>query len=162
MKKKFDVSGMMCAACQANVTRIVAKLNGVSSVNVSLLATNMVVEYDENVVSEQAIMDAVTGIGYGCSIFVNESIRKLQAKREAALKKQRNKLILSVILLLCLMVFSMGPMIFGFPKMDDPNYALLMFIDVTMQFAFLIPIVVLNWHHYSSGYKGKNGISCFT
>ena len=154
MKKKFDVSGMMCAACQANVTRVVAKLNGVSSVNVSLLAKNMVVEYDENVVSEQAIMDAVTGIGYGCSIFVNESIRKIQAKREAALKKQRNKLILSVILLLCLMVFSMGPMIFGFPKMDDPNYALLMFIDVTMQFSFLIPIVILNWHHYSSGYKG--------
>ena len=154
MKKKFDVSGMMCAACQANVTRVVAKLNGVSIVNVSLLAKNMVVEYDESIVSEQQIMDAVTTIGYGCSIFVNESIRKIQAKREAVLKKQRNKLILSVILLLCLMVFSMGPMIFGFPKMDDPNYAMLMFIDVTMQFIFLVPIVILNWHHYSSGYKG--------
>ena len=73
MKKKYEVNGMMCAACQANVERAVAHLNGVSSVNVSLLGKNMVVEYDDAVVSSQEIIKAVDDSGYSCSIFVNQS-----------------------------------------------------------------------------------------
>ena len=153
MKKKFDVTGMMCAACQANVGRAVSRLEGVSSVNVSLLAKNMVVDFDENVVGDEDIIKSVVEIGYGCSVFVNESIKKIQEKRAKTLKKQRNKLILSIILLLCLIVFSMGPMIVGYPKMDDPNYSLITFLDITIQFLFLTPIIILNWHHFSSGYK---------
>ena len=48
MKKKYNVTGMMCAACQANVDRAVCKIDGVTNVNVSLLANNMVVEFDES------------------------------------------------------------------------------------------------------------------
>ena len=36
--EKYNVTGMTCAACQANVTRCVSKLEGVEDVNVSLLA----------------------------------------------------------------------------------------------------------------------------
>ena len=43
---KFTVTGMTCAACQANVTRAVKKLDGVSDVDVSLLAGRMTVKYD--------------------------------------------------------------------------------------------------------------------
>ena len=28
-----------------------------------------------------------------------------------------------------------------------------MIFNISMQFVFLIPIIILNWHHYSSGYK---------
>ena len=41
--EKYNVTGMTCAACQANVTRCVSKLDGVSDVNVSLLANQMTV-----------------------------------------------------------------------------------------------------------------------
>ena len=82
MKKKYDVSGMMCAACQANVARAVKKIDGVEEANVSLLGKNMVVEFDPSKVDDQCIIDAVTSAGYGCSIYVNESIRKIQEKRE--------------------------------------------------------------------------------
>ena len=37
-KEKFTVTGMTCAACEANVTRRVKKLDGVKDVTVSLLA----------------------------------------------------------------------------------------------------------------------------
>ncbi|MCR5490631.1 MAG: heavy metal translocating P-type ATPase [Bacilli bacterium] len=153
MKKKFEVNGMMCAACQANVDRAVSKLDGVNTVNVSLLAKNMVVDFDEEKVDDQTIIGAVTSAGYGCDIFVNESVRKIQEKRAKALRVRRNKLILSLILLVCLMVFSMGPMLVNYPAMDDPNYELIIFLDVTIQFLFLFPIVILNWHHFTSGYK---------
>ena len=63
--EKYQVTGMTCAACQANVTRCVQKLEGVEEVNVSLLANQMTVSYDENEVDEQAIVQAVEGIGYG-------------------------------------------------------------------------------------------------
>ena len=45
--EKYNVTGMTCAACQANVTRCVSKLEGVEEVNVSLLANQMTVSYDE-------------------------------------------------------------------------------------------------------------------
>ena len=47
MKKQFDVTGMTCSACQANVTKAVSKLDGVENVDVSLLSNSMRVEYDE-------------------------------------------------------------------------------------------------------------------
>ncbi|MFQ6829831.1 MAG: heavy-metal-associated domain-containing protein, partial [Acutalibacter sp.] len=46
--EKYNVTGMTCAACQANVTRCVSKLEGVEEVNVSLLANQMTVSYDES------------------------------------------------------------------------------------------------------------------
>ena len=62
--EKYNVTGMTCAACQANVTRCVSKLSGVSEVNVSLLSNNMTVTYDENAVTEGDICQAVSKIGY--------------------------------------------------------------------------------------------------
>ena len=65
--EKFDVTGMTCAACQANVTRCVGKLDGVETVDVSLLANQMTVTYDENKMDEGRIAAAVREIGYGAS-----------------------------------------------------------------------------------------------
>ena len=155
MKKKYNVSGMMCAACQANVTKAVQKLDGVDSVNVSLLGKNMVVEFDDKIVNDDTIIQAVSSAGYGCSVFVNESIRKIQQKRAKELKARRNKLILSIVLLACLMLFSMGPMI---PAVMDAIHhsaasSLISLLNVTAQILFLITIIVLNWHHFVSGYR---------
>ena len=155
MKRKFEVTGMMCAACQANVNRAVAKLDGVSAVNVSLLSKSMVVEYDDSKVNEEAIIQAVSSSGYGCSIFVNRSVKEIAEKRKAELRVRRNKLIVSIVLLLLLMVFSMGPMIPPIMEAIDasPYMPLICILNVVAQFVFLVPIVVLNFHHYVSGYK---------
>ena len=155
MKKKYDVTGMMCAACQANVARAVSQTSGVTNVNVSLLGKNMVVEYDPEQTGDEAIIQAVTSAGYGCSIYVNESIRQIQAKRDAQLKKTLKRLILSLILLAGLMVFSMGPMIPPIMEAIDasPNMGLICLLNVTAQIAFLVPIIILNFHHFTSGFK---------
>ncbi|MBP5091743.1 MAG: cation-translocating P-type ATPase, partial [Bacilli bacterium] len=155
MKKKYDVTGMRCAACQANVGRAVSKLEGVEAVNVSLLGKNMVVEYDDTKIDDEAIINAVSSAGYGCSIYVNESIRAIQAKREKALRHSRNKLIGSLIALVILMLFSMGPMI---PPIEEAihhsgHMALISLINVSAQILLLIPIILLNFHHFRSGFK---------
>ena len=64
-KEKYNVTGMTCAACQANVTRCVQKLDGVEEVNVNLLSGQMTVDYDETKLDSGTIVHAVEGIGYG-------------------------------------------------------------------------------------------------
>ena len=58
-KEKYNVTGMTCAACQANVTRCVQKLDGVEEVNVNLLSGQMTVDYDETKLDSAAIARAV-------------------------------------------------------------------------------------------------------
>ena len=157
MKKKYNVTGMMCAACQANVDRAVCKIDGVTNVNVSLLANNMVVEFDESKVNDDTIIEAVEKIGYGASPFVNESLKKIQEKKKKELHSRLVKLIVSLCLLVLLMVVSMGGMMlheYGhWPSADDPNFSLIAFIEVTLQILILIPIIIINFNYFTSGFK---------
>ena len=47
MTKTFIVSGMSCSACSSGIERAISKLDGVESVNVSLIAKQMTVSFDE-------------------------------------------------------------------------------------------------------------------
>lgn len=153
MKKKFNVTGMSCSACQANVERAVKRLDGVETAEVSLLSKTMVVDYDQNKSNEQAIIDAVVSSGYGCSVFVNESVKDIQEKKKKEVKASKARLIASIILLVCLMVFSVGPMITNWPSMSDRNYGRIMVVDIDLQLLFLIPILYLNRRYFISGFK---------
>ena len=68
MKQHFDVTGMTCSACSAHVEKAVRHLEGVSDVAVSLLTNAMQVTYDEQVLSPEEIIQAVTDAGYGASL----------------------------------------------------------------------------------------------
>lgn len=79
---------MTCAACEANVTKAVNKLDGVKSAEVSLLSNSMKVEYDPSKVDPQKIENAVSNIGYSAVLQnqkLNEEDNDLAAKWE---KKQ--------------------------------------------------------------------------
>ena len=90
MEEKFDVTGMTCAACQANVTRVVSKLDGVHHCDVSLLSNSMKVEFDESKVNEQTICDVVNQIGYGASVH-GASQNEQSGFRKEWIKKKPNK-----------------------------------------------------------------------
>ena len=64
MKKKFNVTGMTCSACQAHVERVVSKLPGVQCASVNLLQNTLMAEYDEERLSTQDIVAAVRAAGY--------------------------------------------------------------------------------------------------
>ena len=67
--EKFQITGMSCAACQIHVAKSVQKLDGVSDVDVSLLANTMVVKYDDLKTDSQKIAEAVSKAGYGAFLF---------------------------------------------------------------------------------------------
>lgn len=60
MKQKFDVTGMSCSACSAHVEKAVKALHGIQECNVNLLSNNMTVVYNEQELTEQDIVTAVS------------------------------------------------------------------------------------------------------
>jgi len=66
---KFNVTGMTCAACQANVTKAANKLDGTKKADVNLLSGTLTVTFDEERLTEKDYIDAVNSIGYGASLF---------------------------------------------------------------------------------------------
>ncbi len=68
MKLKFDVEGMMCAACSAAVERAVSKLDGVESAQVNLLAKLLTAEFDESKTDSEAIITAVKKAGFQATL----------------------------------------------------------------------------------------------
>ena len=160
VEKKYQVTGMTCAACQANVTKTVSKLNGVDAVDVNLLSGNMKVTYDENVINELQLAKAVQDIGYGMVLPTDKASsssfkgewdkRKQQSQQEWKQMKQR--LVTSIILLVPLMYISMGPMM-GLPTLpifEGEEHILILAIT---QMLFTLVIVTINKHFFVSGFK---------
>lgn len=108
--EQYHVTGMSCAACSARVEKAVGKVPGVTSCSVSLLTNSMTVE---GTADSKTIIKAVKAAGYGAS-------KKGEAVETDELSdnetpRMRKRLTTSVILLVILMYFSMGHMMFGFP-----------------------------------------------
>ena len=159
--EKYNVTGMTCAACQANVTRCVQKLDGVEDVNVSLLANQMTVSYDEHKLRPENIISAVEGAGYGASSmekalekdngFRGEwQLRKKQA--EDSRQSMKKRLIYSVVLLVPLMYIAMGSML-GLPVPGFFTGTQNALVSALAQLLLTVPIIFINRHFYQSGFK---------
>ena len=125
---------MSCAACSARVEKAVSSLSGVTSCSVNLLTNSMTVEGS---VSDEVIIDAVKRAGYGISGYE----RKAQTTDEHKLKKI---LIVSALLTVILMYFSMGHMV-GLPHHSFGGVA---------QLILSAAVLILNKRFFISGAKG--------
>ena len=159
MKEKFDVTGMTCSACSSRVEKCVSKLEGVEEVSVNLLTNSMQVEFNEAVIREQGIIDAVVHAGYGASVQgkkENPSGRQKEQKAGADPVKEhmaymKKRTIWSFIFLIPLMYVSMGHMI-GLPL---PGFLLgtANAVGFAMtQFLLCIPVIYINRAYYTKGF----------
>ena len=103
MNKTYTVTGMTCSACSSGIERTVGRLNGVGSVQVSLMGKCMTVDFDEGAVSEGEIFDAVRSLGYG--IFREGEVQP--GKEDAQDKKLFIRFIISLCILVPLLYVSM-------------------------------------------------------
>ena len=109
MRQKFDITGMSCAACSARIERKIGKLEGITTVAVSLPANSMTVDFDENILTIPDIIAAVEKAGYGA--FLQRSKQDILAEQEAAERKLKIRLWGSVILLIPLFYIGMYHML---------------------------------------------------
>ena len=112
--ERFNVTGMSCAACSARVEKAVAALPGVEAVSVNLLTNSMGVEFAAPATAE-AICQAVDRAGYGASPAAGEPKTAAPALDTGDWKPIRNRLIVSVCLLLPLLYVTMGHGMLGWP-----------------------------------------------
>ena len=140
---------MTCSACQAHVQKALEKVEGVNSVNVNLLKNNAVVEYDENVCNVEKLSLAVENAGYKLIADVASTPQVPLAKKDYTLAK----LITCIVLLLILMYFSMGNMMWDFPapKVFDHHANPMGF--ALLQFLLVLPILFIYRNYFSSGFK---------
>ena len=149
--RKFDVTGMSCAACSARVERAVSAVEGVDSRAVNLLSNSMTVE---GPASDEDIIGAVTKAGYGASP-VGE--KKNTKNDNSDLQKQEQKHILvrftvSAALLLVLMYIAMGHTMLSLPL---PAYLAENPLSIALvQLIISGLILVINQKFFINGTKG--------
>lgn len=164
--KKYQVSGMHCAACSQRVERVVSKIEGVTECSVSLLTNSLAVS---GTADSEEIMKAVKKAGYGIkpenssgSVLSNTSVigsNQEVAKGEAddlledhETPKLKKRLIYSVGLLVILMYFTMGHMMWGFPVpsgLGENHLSMAIF-----QLLVSGLILVINQEFFIRGFKG--------
>lgn len=147
---QYNVTGMNCAACSARVEKAVSKVEGVTSCSVSLLTNSMGVE---GTADSGAIIKAVKAAGYGASLKGDDKAESKSADdtlADTVTPKLKKRLISSVVLLVVLMYFSMGHMMFGFPlpKSIENNHVAMGLIQMLLTTA----IMVINQQFFISGF----------
>ncbi len=136
--RKFEVTGMTCAACSARVEKAVSELSGVTSCAVNLLMNSMTVEGDA---PDEKIIAAVENAGYGI-----KGNTKKQGIADNDTKNLKYKLLASVVFLIVLMCFSMGHMA-GLPNPLHHNPI----ANAILQMLLTIVIMVINKRFFISG-----------
>ena len=67
-KETYDITGMTCSACSSRVEKCANALEGVEKASVNLLTNSMQIEYDEELLSGERIVQAVEKAGYGAAL----------------------------------------------------------------------------------------------
>ena len=151
LQSRFNVTGMSCAACSAHVEKAVKQLDGIQNVEVNLLTGSMTADFNENILSDDDIINAVISAGYGASSAQNAKSDKPKTSNDEV-KQMKFRISVSFVFLAILMYISMGHMInaplpsFLTGAENGVSFAL-------TQFLLTLPIVIVNKKYYISGFK---------
>lgn len=150
--KKYNITGMSCAACSARVEKAVSSVEGVTSCSVSLLTNSMGVEGSA---SDAAVIKAVTDAGYGASSADKASETSKaddSLSNDGELRTLKHRLSASLIFLLMLMYISMGHSMLGLPLpqfMADNHL-----MNGLAQLLLSAIVMVINQKFFINGAKG--------
>lgn len=150
--EQYEVTGMSCSACVSRVEKAVNAVEGVTSCTVSLLTHSMGVE---GVAKPEAIISAVEKAGYGAKKKGSDTNQNNKDKAEELKDKETpallKRLIPSVVVLLILMYFSMGHMMWKFPvpKWIDNHISI-----GIIQLILSAIILIINKNFFINGVKG--------
>ncbi len=140
---EFKVSGMTCAACSSRIDKILNKAEGVVSASVNLTTEIATVNYHPDLITPDKLIKEIEKLGY-------EAVRRESAENESsearATKKMQNKLIISALLSLPLLI-TMLDHLFGIAL---PS----ILMNPWFQFALATPVqFIIGWQFYVSAYK---------
>lgn len=153
--KRYNITGMSCAACSARVEKAVKDIDGVDNVSVNLLTNSMSIEGN---VEDAVIIAAVEKAGYGAralDVTLYEQREKSSWDNTTDNKEMltlRRRLIASIIILIPLMYVSMGHAMWSWPlpRIVEENYVAIGLIQLLLSAV----IMIINQRFFISGVKG--------
>ena len=163
----YQVTGMSCSACSSRVEKAVSKLEGIKKASVNLLTNSMQVDYDETILTSQAIIDAVVKAGYGASLAGGQAGTKGASPQaspantaEQEVRQMKRRLLWSIVFLIPTVYIAMHHMLashLGIPVpsaisavFDGPENAISF---AFAQFLLILPIMYLNRKYYINGFS---------
>lgn len=153
----YLIEGMHCAACSSSLERVTRKLPGVVRSSVNLITNKLSIEYDEQKVTPEQIMEKVEKTGFHASKFVEgekgEEANTKENDEQKLFRAERNSIISALILSGILLYVSMGPMMFGtpLPELLSIDSHIINYAAVQMLLAILI--IFIGRRYYTSGFK---------
>ncbi len=150
--RKYDISGMSCAACSARVERAVSSVDGVDTCSVNLLTNSMEVTGSA---TDAQIIDAVTNAGYGASLANSKSLdarkKSNTSKANNEIKVLKRRFLISLGFLIALMYIAMGHNMLSLPlpQILEGNPISI----AILQMLLCIIIAIINRKFFISGFK---------
>lgn len=111
INKTFEIEGMTCASCAQTIEKTTTKLTGMESAAVNLATEKLTVQYDESVLTEEDIKEAVANAGYSalskqtkktltiegmtcasCAQTIEKSVQKLKGMEAASVNLATERL----------------------------------------------------------------------
>lgn len=132
IEKTYEVKGMSCVICKNTVETSLKKTKGVNDCKVNLLENEATITFDESEVSESILAQVIKDAGYELIINKTNSVDKTKAM-----------LVISIVLVVILMYFSMGHML----GLITPSYS------KYIQLLLCTVIIIINSHYYKSGIR---------
>ncbi len=168
MKKRFDISGMTCAACAGRVQKAACSVAGVDDAVVNLLKNSMELVYDGQPATEVAVVAAVEKAGYGAAAHegatgangasaagghgghgtAGTTSAAGTSGRDISLK---TRLVVSIVFTVPLFYLSMGHM-FGWPLPDAFTGHAHMMVTALVEFFLLVPVLFVNFKFFRGGF----------
>ncbi|MBR4910170.1 MAG: cadmium-translocating P-type ATPase [Clostridia bacterium] len=145
--RKFDITGMSCAACSARVQKAVSGVAGVDECSVNLLTNIMAVS---GTASDEEIVAAVKRAGYGAAPADEE--RVAAARGNGAHKPLLKRFLWSLLFLALIMYMTMGHVMLGLPLPGflENDRA----VSGAVQMILTSAVMVINGRFFISGAKG--------
>ncbi len=145
--KQLRIGGMYCAACSANLERVLNRRKGVISATVNIATEMASVQYDEAVIGMEGITEAVENAGF--EVVADETPEETEKRKSDHSKELRVRLLIAMIFAVPLFCIAMGPMLFDVPfdlMAHSKGYALL-------QFFLCLPVLGAGYSFYTVGYS---------
>ncbi|MFZ2257257.1 MAG: heavy metal translocating P-type ATPase [Clostridiaceae bacterium] len=145
-KKQFTVEGMDCVACAQSIERSLGKKSGVDSAVVNYASGKLYLSYNPAVIKTDEVEAAVKKLGFE----LTEDQGTLTEVK--IVNPYQNRLIISSIFAIPLLVIAMGPMLgMMLPDWMGPDTSPLTFVMI--QLILAIPVVYMGRRFYTTGFS---------
>ncbi|RIL71451.1 Cu(2+)-exporting ATPase [Staphylococcus devriesei] len=148
-KTELDITGMTCAACSNRIEKVLNKASGVKQATVNLTTEQAMISYYPGQTDVDVLIERIQNLGYDAQ--PKQTEEQQASRKEKELKHKRNKLIISAVLALPLLM----TMFVHLFNMQLPD----LLMNPWFQLVLATPIqFIIGWQFYVGAYKNiRNG-----